>query len=141
MQVSIVQLSDIRNQLNSRMDAEYWHPDMIKLSNKISSSSLRLGDLIKDGCRVVYENTKILPKHEIADNSPRFLQAADIESPMINIEKSGYVSNADWLSYEKGRVIKGEILLEVKGNIQKVAIIPDNFPEKVLISGTLETVI
>ena len=137
MQVSIVQLSDITNQLNSRIDAEYWHPFLIKLSCHIRSNSVPLGKLIKDGHRVVYENTKILSKDDISNDSPKFLQAADIESPIINIEKSGYVSNDDWLRYKKGRVIRGEILLEVKGNVQKVAIVPDDFPEKVLISGTL----
>jgi len=137
MQISIVQLSDVKNQLNSRIDAEYWHPDLVRLSNKIRLASVKLGDLIEDGYRVVYENTEILTKREVADDFPQFLQAADIESPIINIEKSGYVSSADWLRYEKGRATKGEILLEVKGNVQKVAIVPDDFPEKVLISGTL----
>ena len=137
MQVSIVHLSEIREQLNSRIDAEYWHPLLIKLDKRIQSKSIRLGSLIEKGYRVVYENTKILQKNEISENSPKFLQAADIESPIINIEKSGYVSNDDWLRYEKGRVTKGEILLEVKGNVKKVAIVPDDFPEKVLVSGTL----
>ena len=137
VQISIVSLSEISNQLNVRVDAEYWHPSLVKLSNHIQKNSIRLGDLIKDGYRVVYENTKILSSNEVSSNYPKFLQAADIESPIINIEKSGYVSNDDWIRYEKGRVIKGEILLEVKGNVKKVAIIPDDFPEIVLVSGTL----
>jgi len=137
MQVSIIHLNDVRKQLNLRMDAEYWHPSLIRLSNRIQKNSIRLGDLIENGYRVVYENTKILPKSEIVGNQPKFLQAADIESPIINIEKSGYVLNEDWLRYEKGRVVQGEILLEVKGNVKKVAIVPDTFPEKVLVSGTL----
>ena len=137
MQFSIIYYSQVREQLNIRFDAEYWHPLLVNLEKHISSRSIRLGDLISDGYRVVYENTKILSSHEIESNSPKFLQAADIESPIINVEKSGHVANDDWLSYEKGRAIKGEILLEVKGNVKKVAIVPDTFPEMVLVSGTL----
>ena len=123
--------------LNIRLDAEYWHPSLINLANQLQNNSIRLGDLIKHGYRVVYENTKILPTDEVSSSSPKFLQAADIESPIINIEKSGNVSNDDWLRYEKGRVIQGEILLEVKGNVKKVAIVPEDFPQMVLVSGTL----
>ena len=37
----------------------------------------------------------------------------------------------------KGRISKGEILIEVKGKIEKVAIVPDDFPEKTLVTGSL----
>ncbi len=137
MQVSIVSLSQLRDQNNLRIDAEYWHPELIKLSSKIKRDLL-LGHVIENGYRVVYENTAIFRGYEFQNsNMPKFLQATDISSPVINIEQSGYVSNNDWVRYPKGRVRKGEVLLEVKGNVNKVAIVPDDFPEKVLISGTL----
>lgn len=137
MKFSIVDLSQAIQQLNFRIDAEYWHPEFIEVSIKVGSD-MHLGDVIKEGYRVVYENTEVFRGFGFKEsNLPKFLQATDIISPTINIEQAGYVSNSDWARYPKGRVRRGEILLEVKGNVQKVAIVPDDFPERVLISGTL----
>lgn len=66
-----------------------------------------------------------------------FLQATDIETPFINLDNIAYVDEHDWIKYPKGRVERGEVLIEVKGKIEKVAIVPDDFPEKVLITGSL----
>ena len=137
MQISIINISDVKSQINSRLDAEYWHPEAMRITNKIGTDQV-LGDLIADGYRIVYENTKIIrQKHTQDDNLPKFIQAADIDYPIINVENSGCVHESDWHRYPKGRVKKGEILLEVKGNVRKVAVVPTDFPEKVLISGTI----
>ena len=45
--------------------------------------------------------------------------------------------NDEWKRYPKGRIKKGEILIEVKGKIDKVSIVPDDFPEKTLVTGSL----
>lgn len=49
----------------------------------------------------------------------------------------GWVSRNDWERYPKGRAIPGEILVEVKGLAEKVALVPDDFPQEVLVTGTL----
>ena len=137
MQYSIVKISEVQSQLNARLDAEYWHPEAIEISKAIGTR-MTLGSCIKEGYRVVYENTEILKTDEAKQmNFPKFIQATDINSPMINIENAGYVCEEDWQQYPKGRIRKGEILLEVKGNVKKVAIVPEDFPDKVLVSGTL----
>lgn len=48
-----------------------------------------------------------------------------------------HVHQDDWDRYEKGRIKPGEILIEVKGKIDKVAIVPDDFPKKTLVTGSL----
>ena len=137
MQYSIVNFSEVQLQTNARLDAEYWHPEAIEISKTVGTG-MTLGSCIKEGYRVVYENTEILKTDEAKQmNLPKFIQATDINSPMINIENAGYVCEEDWQRYPKGRIKKGEILLEVKGDVKKVAIVPDDFPDKVLVSGTL----
>ena len=137
MQYSIVNFSEVQLQTNARLDAEYWHPEAIEISKTVGTG-MTLGSCIKEGYRVVYENTEILNTDEAKQmNLPKFIQATDINSAMINIENAGYVCEEDWQQYPKGRIQKGEILLEVKGDVKKVAIVPDDFPDKVLVSGTL----
>lgn len=67
---------------------------------------------------------------------PYFLQAADISTPFINAEGMICVSEADWIRYPKGHIKPGELLIEVKGKAEKVALVPDDFPAKTLVTGT-----
>ena len=137
MQYSIITFSKVLASPDFRIDAEYWHPETTNIIKKINSNKT-LGDLIDYGYRVVYENTNVFRSGEAErKNFPKFIQAADIDFPMINIDMAGYVHENEWERYPKGRIKKGEVLVEVKGNVNKVAIVPDNFTEKALISGTL----
>ena len=53
------------------------------------------------------------------------------------MDNIGFVDNSDWERYPKGRIEKGELLIEVKGKAEKVAIVYDDIPEKILVSGSL----
>ena len=137
MHNSSIPMSQVKSQINARLDAEYWHPEAIEIAKTIGHE-LSLGDCINTGYRVVYQNTDILRTQEAQQKGfPKFIQSTDINSPMIDIENAGYVCEEDWVKYPKGKVQKGEILLEVKGDVKKVAIVPDDFPRKALVSGTL----
>lgn len=97
-----------------------------------------LGNLVQDGYRVIYENTEIVSETEgKANNYPIFLQATDLETPFIKTDRLFYVHESDWLRYPKGRIKRGELLIEVKGRIEKVALVPDDFSEKALVTGSL----
>ena len=97
-----------------------------------------MGDFVEDGYRVVYENTEIIDVQIAKEKGcPVFLQATDINTPFINRNNLHYVDETEWVRYPKGRIKKGEILIEVKGKVEKVAIVPDDFPEKTLVSGSL----
>ena len=137
MQYSIVNLKDIQKHKDFRCDAEYYHPFYTDFCNSVDNTS-PLSTYIEDGYRVVYENTYILNDKDIESSSlPNFLQAADIKTPMIQKEKMGKVCEEDWLRYKKGRIKPGELLIEVKGKAEKVAIVPEDFPTKTLVSGSL----
>lgn len=136
---SIINKNDIEG--STRIDAEYYQPSILDAANAVlKSSHSTLGDLVKSGYRVVYENTKILTEEEVNRGKDCFfMQAANISSDGLSfdVENMGYVHEADWIRYPKGRVNQGEILIEVKGQAEKVAIVPTYVPERTLVSGTL----
>lgn len=127
-----------------RLDPEFYQPYLLSYEGLLSGAPYPvrpLGQLVKNGYRVVYENTEIL-EHDPANppqKAVRFLQANDIHKsfPAINEAGMGWVSQRDWDRYEKGRVIPGELLIEVKGLARKVAIVPDDFSLETLVSGSI----
>jgi hypothetical protein len=138
LEISIVNLSDVFfDNENKRIDSEYFKKQYLDFFKNVPNLK-PLESFAKEGYRVVYENTKIADKEEaIKYNYPYFLQAADLKTPFIKQDNLFYVDNAEWERYPKGRIKKGEILIEVKGKIDKVAIVPDDFPEKTLVTGSL----
>ncbi|MEI9978412.1 MAG: hypothetical protein WDN23_05325 [Edaphobacter sp.] len=88
---------------------------------------------------MIYENTEIIDEPTETARYVRFLQAAQLESgfPSISDTALGWVSRSDWDRYPQGRVRTGEILIEVKGSAEKVAIVPDDFPIETLVTGSL----
>jgi restriction endonuclease S subunit len=121
----------------NRLDPEYFNKTA-QIAYLRLKHHRRFGDLVKNGYRVIYENTHAIDRTEgIAAGLPFFLQAADIQTPFISGEGMICVSQDDWERYPKGRVIPGEVLIEVKGKAEKVAIVPDDFPKNSLITGTV----
>ena len=119
-----------------RFDPEYFNRTAILAQSRLSSAK-KLGDLVKHGYRVVYEETQSINREDgIKSNLPFFLQSADISTPFINLESMNCVKYSDWVRYPKGRIERGEILIEVKGKAEKIALVPDDFPENTLVTGT-----
>ncbi|MCS4198464.1 hypothetical protein [Salinibacter ruber] len=141
--MSVTSISRL-NRVNKerRIDPEFYRPRYLeydKIFDKIDVPIVELKDVIKDGYRVVYENTEILNEDYDDDKHVKFLQASDIldDFPAIDKESIGWVTNKDLERYPKGQVRRGEILVEVKGKAEKVVRVPDDFPKNVLITGTL----
>jgi restriction endonuclease S subunit len=137
---SEVELSIIKE--TWRLDAEYYQPHLLKAEKSFEILGwpvLPLGNFIQQGYRVVYENTEILLEDFDPDRHVYFLQASDLLTsfPTINQASMGWVDKKDWDRYSHGRIRRGEILVEVKGKAEKVAIVPDDFQENVLVTGTL----
>lgn len=127
-----------------RLDPEFYQPYLLTYDRQLTKAPFPirpLGELVQDGYRVVYENTELLEADGTNPpaNAVRFLQADDIHSsfPAINAAGMGWVSREDWNRYEKGRVIPGELLIEVKGQARKVALVPADFPTETLITGSV----
>lgn len=120
----------------NRLDPEFFIKAAVEAFRRLKGEQ-RLGDFVRDGYRVVYETTKIVDREEgIAGGLPFFLQSADITTPFINADRMSCVPEADWLRYAKGRIKAGELLIEVKGKAEKVAVVPDDFPARTLVTGT-----
>lgn len=136
--MSVLNLSEVRNENDTfRFDSEYFKKEFLDFFKNIKNIIL-LGACVKDGYRVVYENTKIVDNQEGKEkNYPYFIQATDLQTPFIDTSNLFYVNQTEWERYPKGRIKKGEILIEVKGKVDKVAIVEDDIPEKSLVSGSL----
>lgn len=138
LEVSEISLDEVlKDNENKRIDSEYFKKQFLSFFRNVPNLN-PLSSFVKEGYRVVYENTSIIEKEEgVEKEYPFFLQATDLKTPFISTSNLFYVNNDDWNRYPKGRITKGEILIEVKGKIDKVAIVPDDFPEKTLVSGSL----
>lgn len=126
----------IQSSTTGRFDPEYFNREALRVAALLKGAP-SLGSIVKRGYRVVYENTKVIDRSE-GDQLclPYFLQAADIETPYIHSESMACVSESDWNRYPMGHVRRGEVLIEVKGRAEKVAIVPNDFPERTLVTGT-----
>jgi len=136
---SVVTASNVQNSFG-RFDAEFYRPESLDALAKVKSNNHHaLRQIVLDGYRVVYENTKILPAERINKNCVRFLQSANISSNGLSIDLSsiGFVKESEWDRYPKGRIQQGELLIEVKGQAEKVTIVANGFPARTLVSGTL----
>ena len=137
LEASVLPLSEALLENNtSRIDPEYFNKAAISIFKKLSGQK-RLENFVHDGYRVVYENTKVVDREEgLSLGYPLFLQSSDIDTPFINQERMVCVNDTEWRRYPKGRICPGELLIEVKGKAEKVAIVPNDFPAKTLVTGT-----
>ena len=138
LEISEVLLSEVlKDNETKRIDSDYFKKEYLNFFKNIPNIE-PLGNFVEDGYRVVYENTEIV-ESTIGKGMgfPYFLQATDLETPFIKTDNLFYVAEEDWERYPKGRIKKGEILIEVKGKLEKVSIVPNDFPEKTLVSGSL----
>ena len=137
LEASVIRKSEALEENDTkRLDPEFFIKAAIEAFRRLKDEP-RLGDFVKDGYRVVYETTKVVDREEgVADGLPFFLQSADITTPFINADRMACVPEADWLRYPKGRIKAGELLIEVKGKAEKVAVVPDDFPARTLVTGT-----
>lgn len=136
------ELAVSRAQDARRLDAEYYAPAFVELEAEVLASGwpvARFGDVTRDGARAVYENTEVRDEPGASGDRVRFLQATNLSSalPTLVFEGVGWVLRRDWDRYPSGRIRPGEILVEVKGRAEKVAIVPDDVPRDTLVSGSL----
>lgn len=125
--------------LDDRLDAEFYNPEALRTIQRMEDVGevVTLGSLIQEGYRVVYHGTDSI-------NGLKQDQLLPFLSP-TQIDKDGAISFeiADQLpkyykdEYPKGLAKEGELLVEVKGNVSKVAIVPSVFPKNLMISGSL----
>ncbi|WP_421199602.1 hypothetical protein [Aeromonas enteropelogenes] len=129
----------IHSQLEDRLDAEFYNPEALKTVQKIDGlgKTKRLGQLIADGYRVVYHGTDSI------NGIPEERLLPFLSPTQIDDQGSIDFSAADKLplyykdDYPKGLAVAGELLIEVKGNVSKVGVVPEEFPKHLMVSGSL----
>lgn len=127
----------IHTELADRIDAEFYNPDALATLRLLERGGafITLGDAIGNGYRVVYHGVDSCPA---GTATTPFLSPTQIDDTgTIAFEKTTDVPAYYRQKYPKGLAEPGELLIEVKGNASKVAVIPDEFPEGLMISGSL----
>lgn len=129
----------IHSQLEDRLDAEFYNPEALKTVQKIDGlgKTKRLGQLISYGYRVVYHGTDAI--NGIAEEKLLpFLSPSQIDDQgnidFSSVDKLPLYYKED---YPKGLAVAGELLIEVKGNVSKVGVVPEAFPKYLMVSGSL----
>ncbi|WP_029627777.1 restriction endonuclease subunit S [Vibrio paracholerae] len=129
----------VLHEIDDRLDAEYYNPAALSTLKKMENKGTvtTFGSLVNEGYRVVYHGTDSI-------NGLKDSELLPFLSP-TQIDPNGAISfdDADKLPlyykerYQKGLAKVGEILVEVKGNVSKVGIVPLDFPKNLMISGSL----
>jgi type I restriction enzyme S subunit len=129
----------VLSNLSDRLDAEFYNPKAIKTINLMEKNgkTVELGEIIKEGYRVVYHGTDSINGLNSDEILP-FLSPTQIgDGGDIDFNKVDYLPLYYKDDYPKGLAASGELLIEVKGNVSKVGIVPSVFPNNLMISGSL----
>lgn len=129
----------VLEEIEDRLDAEYYNPAALSTLKKMETKGkiTTFGSLVKEGYRVVYHGTDSINGLEDSDLLP-FLSPTQIdENGAISFEEADKLPLYYKDKYSKGLGKAGEILVEVKGNVSKVGIVPLVFPKNLMISGSL----
>lgn len=129
----------VLQEIDDRLDAEYYNPAALSTLKKMETKGTvtTFGNLVDEGYRVVYHGTDSINGLKDSEVLP-FLSPTQIDA-----NGSIHFEDADKLplyykdQYPKGLGKAGEILVEVKGNVSKVGIVPSVFPKNLMISGSL----
>ncbi len=128
----------VRNQLANRIDAEFYSPSALKAEEAVLSfrSHQAFGNLVSSGYRVVYHGVDPVSALVPADRL-KFLAPSNVdESGAIEFSGCGEVPRYYSTRYPKGIGKPGELLIEVKGNVSKVTVLPCFLPTELMISGS-----
>lgn len=129
----------VKAELDDRLDAEFYNPLALKTVEQIRShgKTSTLGHLISDGYRVVYHGTDSIngiPNDKLLP----FLSPTQIDDQgAIDFDSVDSLPLYYKDDYPKGLASSGELLIEVKGNVSKVGVVPDISPKNLMISGSL----
>ena len=129
----------VLDSLDDRLDAEFYNPEALRTIKRMEDVGeiVTLGSLIQEGYRVVYHGTDSINGYK-QDQLLPFLSPTQIDQDgAISFEITDQLPKYYKDDYPKGLAKEGELLVEVKGNVSKVAVVPSVFPKNLMISGSL----
>lgn len=126
-------------ELGDRLDAEFYSPVALATVAQIEAQGATspLGNLILEGYRVVYHGTDSI-SGVAEDKLLPFLSPSQIDDQgAIDFDSTDKLPLYYKTKYPKGIAKPGELLIEVKGNVSKVGVVPVVHPANLMISGSL----
>lgn len=129
----------ILSSIDDRLDAEFYNPTAIDTIKKmrLQGDVVTLGSLISEGYRVVYHGTDSITGLSDEQLLP-FLSPTQIDNNgSISFGLTDKLPKYYKERYPRGLAKEGDLLIEVKGNVSKVAVVPSLYPENLMISGSL----
>ncbi|MBE4038279.1 restriction endonuclease subunit S [Vibrio parahaemolyticus] len=129
----------VLQEIDDRLDAEYYNPAALSTLKKMENKGTvtTFGSLVNEGYRVVYHGTDSISGLKDSEVLP-FLSPTQIDpNGAISFDDADKLPLYYMERYPKGLAKAGEILVEVKGNVSKVGIVPLDFPKNLMISGSL----
>ncbi|MFZ3430463.1 restriction endonuclease subunit S [Vibrio harveyi] len=129
----------VLKEIDDRLDAEYYNPAALSTLKKMETKGTvtTFGSLVNAGYRVVYHGTDSINGLKESELLP-FLSPTQIDlNGAISFDDADKLPLYYKERYPKGLAKAGEILVEVKGNVSKVGIVPLDFPKNLMISGSL----
>jgi type I restriction enzyme S subunit len=128
----------ITSDLEARLDPEFYSPRALESVRRIKALGawMRLGDAMQEGYRVVYHGIDDVGGLDASDTAA-FLAPTDVDSiGGFTLNQSLRVPKTYFTEYPKGIAQAGELLIEVKGNVQKLALVPSHIEVPFLVSGS-----
>jgi type I restriction enzyme, S subunit len=124
--------------LASRIDAEYYQRHFIDAQSRLNRvHCVPFHTLWKDSYRIymgIKGYDEVADSHEFTP----YLRPVDIDDiGFVNLEQLGWCE-ASWLKDygEQGTAKPNDLIVEVKGNTRKVAVLPSTVPENCIVSGS-----
>lgn len=129
----------VQEEIGHRLDAEFYNPAALAAEAQMRANGKvqSLGSMIAQGYRVVYHGADSISGFANEELLP-FLSPSQIDGGgEIDFASTDQLPLYYKDRYPKGLAVAGELLVEVKGNVKKVAVVPDEFPENLMVSGSL----
>jgi type I restriction enzyme S subunit len=128
----------VTSELEARLDPEFYSPTALETVRRIKERGawMRLGEAMHEGYRVVYHGIDAIGGLDKSE-TVAFLAPTDVDSTGgFTLSQTSRVPRSYITDYPKGVAQPGELLIEVKGNVQKLALVPAQIDEAFLVSGS-----
>ena len=116
-----------RNELEGRIDVEYYKPEYRKIQEKLRKSPFKLVKL-KDIAFIVKKGIFEIPASEYVEDGVPFIRVSNIKDLSISRENLVFITEERHKKEIKTCFESGDIVISKSGTLANVGVIPDEIP-------------